>query len=111
MTKSGPCQRARLTKVSFALPESATWRRRSGPSCWNEEFASTSLARGRSLQHFCGTDRRRESKKTKDWIQSQIPVKRFGTPEEIAAVLYLTSPESPFVLGGKLIVDGGMATL
>src|SRR5262245_50635973 len=32
---------------------------------------------------------------TKDWIQSQIPMKRFGTPEEIAAgVLYLTSPES-----------------
>src|SRR5262245_59723120 len=49
---------------------------------------------------------------TKDWIQSQIPVKRFGTPEEIAAgVLYLTSPESAFVLGAELIIDGGMATL
>jgi NAD(P)-dependent dehydrogenase (short-subunit alcohol dehydrogenase family) len=34
---------------------------------------------------------------TKDWIQSQVPIKRFGTPEEIAAgVLYLTSPESAF---------------
>src|SRR6185436_19173181 len=49
---------------------------------------------------------------TKDWIQSQIPLKRFGTPEEIAAgVLYLTSPESAFVLGAELIIDGGMATL
>jgi len=49
---------------------------------------------------------------TKDWIQSQIPIKRFGTPEEIAAgVLYLTSPESAFVLGTELIIDGGMATL
>lgn len=49
---------------------------------------------------------------TKDWIQSQIPVKRFGTPEEIAAaVLYLTSSESAFVLGAELIIDGGMATL
>jgi NAD(P)-dependent dehydrogenase (short-subunit alcohol dehydrogenase family) len=48
----------------------------------------------------------------KDWIQSQIPIKRFGTPEEIAAaVLYLTSPESAFVLGAELIIDGGMATL
>ena len=49
---------------------------------------------------------------TKDWIQSKVPVKRFGTPEEIAAgVLYLTAPESAFVLGAELIIDGGMATL
>jgi len=48
----------------------------------------------------------------KDWIKSQVPLKRFGTPEEIAAgVLYLTSPESAFVLGAELIIDGGMATL
>lgn len=51
-------------------------------------------------------------KETKDWIQSQVPIKRFGTPEEIAAaVLYLTAPESAFVVGAELIVDGGMATL
>lgn len=49
---------------------------------------------------------------TKDWIQSQVPINRFGTPEEIAAgVLYLTSPESAFVLGAELIIDGGMSTL
>jgi len=49
---------------------------------------------------------------TKDWIQSQVPIKRFGTPEEIAgAVLYLTSPEAAFVVGAELMVDGGMATL
>jgi NAD(P)-dependent dehydrogenase (short-subunit alcohol dehydrogenase family) len=49
---------------------------------------------------------------TKEWIQSQIPAKRFGTPKEIAAaVLYLTSSESAFILGAELIIDGGMATL
>lgn len=49
---------------------------------------------------------------TNDWIQGQVPVKRFGTPEEIAAgVLYLTASESAFVLGSELIIDGGMATL
>ena len=49
---------------------------------------------------------------TKDWLQTQVPAKRFGTPEEIAAaVLYLTSSESGFVLGAELIIDGGMATL
>ena len=49
---------------------------------------------------------------TKDWIQSQVPIRRFGTPAEIAAAeLYLTAPESAFVLGAELIIDGGMATL
>ncbi|MFN8007333.1 MAG: glucose 1-dehydrogenase [Terriglobia bacterium] len=49
---------------------------------------------------------------TRDWIQSQIPMKRFGTPEEVAsAVLYLTSQESAFVLGAELLIDGGMATI
>jgi len=49
---------------------------------------------------------------TKDWIQSQVPIKRFGTPQEIAAaVLYLTAPESAFVVGTELIIDGGMVTL
>src|SRR5262245_59773309 len=49
---------------------------------------------------------------TKDWIQSQVPIKRFGTTEEIAAaVLYLTSPESAFVLAAELIIDGGMSAL
>lgn len=45
-------------------------------------------------------------------IQSQIPLKRFGTPEEIAsAVLYLSSQESAFIVGTELIVDGGMSQL
>jgi len=53
-----------------------------------------------------------EERKTREWIQSQVPMKRFGRPEEIAsAVLYLTSEESSFVIGSELIVDGGMVTL
>jgi NAD(P)-dependent dehydrogenase (short-subunit alcohol dehydrogenase family) len=45
-------------------------------------------------------------------IQAQVPVKRFGTPREIAsAVLYLASPEAAFVVGTELVVDGGMSQL
>jgi NAD(P)-dependent dehydrogenase (short-subunit alcohol dehydrogenase family) len=41
-------------------------------------------------------------------IQEQIPMKRFGTPEEIAnAVLFLASSDSSFILGTELIADGG----
>ena len=46
---------------------------------------------------------------TKDWVTSMVPLKRFGTPEELAsAVLYLSSSESTFVVGSELIVDGGV---
>jgi NAD(P)-dependent dehydrogenase (short-subunit alcohol dehydrogenase family) len=45
-------------------------------------------------------------------IQAQVPLKRFGTPDEIAsAVLYLASAESAFVVGTELIADGGMSQL
>jgi NAD(P)-dependent dehydrogenase (short-subunit alcohol dehydrogenase family) len=45
-------------------------------------------------------------------IQAAVPLKRFGTPDEVAgAVLYLASPEAGFIVGTELIVDGGMIQL
>jgi len=45
-------------------------------------------------------------------IEAQIPLKRFGTPDEIAsAVLYLASPASAFIVGTELVADGGMSQL
>ena len=45
-------------------------------------------------------------------IRQQIPMKRFGRPEEIAqAALFLASDDSSFVIGAELIADGGMSTL
>jgi len=45
-------------------------------------------------------------------IQSQIPLGRFGTAEELAAtVLHLSAPESAFIVGTQVIVDGGMSQL
>jgi NAD(P)-dependent dehydrogenase (short-subunit alcohol dehydrogenase family) len=45
-------------------------------------------------------------------IQSQVPLGRFGTPEEIAStVLHLAAPESAFIVGSEIVVDGGMSQL
>ena len=42
-------------------------------------------------------------------ITAQIPVKRWGRPEEIArAVLFLAAPDSSYVTGTELAVDGGL---
>jgi NAD(P)-dependent dehydrogenase (short-subunit alcohol dehydrogenase family) len=45
-------------------------------------------------------------------IQNQVPLGRFGKPEEIAAtVLHLSAPESGFIVGTEIIADGGMSQL
>ena len=45
-------------------------------------------------------------------IARQIPLGRFGRPEEIARVVtFFASDDSSFILGAELIVDGGMSTL
>ena len=53
-----------------------------------------------------------ETRKLKEQIAAQVPLKRFGRPEEIAsAVLFLTSPEAAYVVGTELVIDGGMIQL
>ncbi|MBN2730856.1 MAG: SDR family oxidoreductase [Balneolaceae bacterium] len=45
-------------------------------------------------------------------IQQQIPMGRFGNPDEIAnAALFFASADSSFILGSELVVDGGMSQL
>ncbi len=41
-------------------------------------------------------------------IEAQIPLRRQGTPEEVAAmVLFLASPEGRYVAGTSIVIDGG----
>ena len=43
-------------------------------------------------------------------VASRSPLKRFGTPEEVASgVLWLLSDEASYVVGHTLIIDGGMS--
>lgn len=43
-----------------------------------------------------------------DYIMKEVPMRRFGTPEEVAsAVVYLSSPRASFITGACLLVDGG----
>ena len=52
-----------------------------------------------------------QTRQTKNWVAGQIPL-NFADPDEIAAaVLYLSSSESAFVVGTELVIDGGMIQL
>jgi NAD(P)-dependent dehydrogenase (short-subunit alcohol dehydrogenase family) len=43
-------------------------------------------------------------------FREQVPLKRFGRPEEIAkAVLFLASPDSSFLVGTEIVADGGVS--
>lgn len=43
-------------------------------------------------------------------IEGRSPIKRFGTPEEIAKVaLFLASDDSAYVVGEEIVVDGGIS--
>jgi NAD(P)-dependent dehydrogenase (short-subunit alcohol dehydrogenase family) len=49
---------------------------------------------------------------TLKYIKAQVPMKRFGRPEEIAkTVLFLSSDDSSFLLGTEIVADGGMSQL
>jgi 3-oxoacyl-[acyl-carrier protein] reductase len=41
-------------------------------------------------------------------MENRIPIGRLGTPSDVAnAVLFLASPESEFITGTTIVVDGG----
>jgi NAD(P)-dependent dehydrogenase (short-subunit alcohol dehydrogenase family) len=53
-----------------------------------------------------------ELEETAKSLQEQMPMKRFGRPEEIAkTVLFLASSDSSFLLGTEIVADGGMSQL
>lgn len=47
----------------------------------------------------------------KEQILPMIPLKRFGTPEEVAGVIsFLCSPDSTYLHGQVIAVNGGLLT-
>ena len=55
-----------------------------------------------------GDDCRSDQETSEEWL-SQTPLRRFGTPEEVAAaVAFLASDEAAYITGANLHVNGGL---
>jgi 3-oxoacyl-[acyl-carrier protein] reductase len=56
------------------------------------------------FNHFAQTEENKAN-----FLEAQIPVKRMGTPEEIAnAIVFIGSDKASYIVGASLVVDGGM---
>jgi 3-oxoacyl-[acyl-carrier protein] reductase len=54
---------------------------------------------------------RADARSVKNMLARQVPLRRFGTPEEIAdAVAFTASPAAAFMTGACIVVDGGQAS-
>ncbi len=46
------------------------------------------------------------------WVEAQVPMGRWGRPEEVArCALFLASGESSYLTGGEIAVDGGLGQI
>jgi NAD(P)-dependent dehydrogenase (short-subunit alcohol dehydrogenase family) len=53
---------------------------------------------------------RSDREKARKILESNIPMKRYGKPEEVAKLaLFLASEESSFINGGVHTIDGGVS--
>lgn len=58
----------------------------------------------RMFNHFAQTKENKDN-----FLESQVPSKRIGTPDEIAnAIVFIGSDKASYIIGASLAVDGGM---
>src|SRR5690606_22452769 len=77
--------------------------------CLAKEVARRNITVNAVAPGFCATDMTEAVRNAAPELAKNIPLKRFGQPEDIAnAVLFLASDEASYVTGHVLTVDGGL---
>ncbi len=77
--------------------------------CLAKEVARRKITVNAVAPGFCETDMTQAVRNAAPELAKSIPLKRFGTPQDIAdAVLFLASDEASYITGQVLTVDGGL---
>jgi meso-butanediol dehydrogenase/(S,S)-butanediol dehydrogenase/diacetyl reductase len=51
----------------------------------------------------------KEGELIEEWVQKNIPMRRAGTPDDVAGlVLFLASDDAAYITGQTINVDGGL---
>jgi 3-oxoacyl-[acyl-carrier protein] reductase len=73
------------------------------------EVASRNITVNYVAPGFIDTDMIAKYAKVRESMESQIPAKRFATPDDIAGIVgFLMSPHAAYITGAYLPVDGGL---
>jgi NAD(P)-dependent dehydrogenase (short-subunit alcohol dehydrogenase family) len=73
------------------------------------EVASRNITVNYVAPGFIDTEMISKYAKFREQMESQIPAKRFATPDDIAGIVgFLMSPGAAYVTGAYLPVDGGL---
>ena len=76
----------------------------------NKNIRVNAIAPGNILFHGGSWQKKLAERKElfNKYISTEVPMKRFGKPEEVAdAILFLSSERASFITGACLVVDGG----
>ncbi|SIS08413.1 SDR family NAD(P)-dependent oxidoreductase [Natronorubrum thiooxidans] len=104
-----PKQAAYSTTKAAVLNMTRTIAAEAGPYGVRANAVCPGFTETQMLEQYLATQD--EPEQAHQELAEQYPLKRLGTPEEIAnAVLFLASDESSFVSGHGLVVDGGFST-
>lgn len=77
--------------------------------CLAKEVARRNITVNAVAPGFCATDMTEAVRNAAPELAKNIPLKRFGQPEDVAnAVVFLASDEASYVTGHVLTVDGGL---